>query len=343
MRRIFLVPGLVVLAAVSVSARGGTEAPVVHVYSHRHYETDQELFDRFSAATGIEVRVVQAGADELIRRLQAEGDGTPADLFITADAGRLFDAKQRGLLRPMGPSVDLERVPVALRDSERFWTAVTVRARVLAYHRDRVDPRDLSTYEALASEGRFNGRVAVRSSSNIYNVSLLASIIAHHGDETARAWAADMVDAFARPPQGNDRDQLRALAAGIADVAIVNTYYVGRMLTSSDPAERQVAEQVAVFFPNQEDRGTHINISGVGVTGAADNPAGAEALIQFLLRDESQREFAAANYEYPAIPSVEPSPVVAAWGDFSADTLPLEELGRNARRAVMIFDQAGWE
>jgi len=342
MRRDFFILGLLVLWGVSVYATGRSEAPVVHVYSHRHYETDQELFERFTAETGITVRVVQAGADELIQRLEAEGENSPADLFVTADAGRLYTAKERGLLQPMSLSREIERVPPELRDSERYWTALTMRARVIAFHRDRVDPADLSTYEALG-RGRFTGRIAVRSSSNIYNVSLLASIIAHDGADAARDWASGMVDSFARPPQGNDRDQLRAVAAGVADIAIVNTYYLGRMRTSGDAAERQVVEQVDIFFPNQENRGTHINVSGVGITNAADNPEAAQRLIAFLLRDESQEAFARANFEYPVVPDVEPSPVVSAWGEFVADTLPLEELGRNARQAVMIFNEVGWE
>lgn len=341
MRRRFFIYGLVVLAG-SVYATGRTETPAVHVYSHRHYETDQQLFERFTEETGIDVRVVQAGADELIQRLLAEGKNSPADVFITADAGRLYSAKEQGLLQPMASSPELERVPPELRDPERYWTALTMRARVIVYHRDRVDPTILSTYESLA-DGRFDGRVAVRSSSNIYNVSLLASIVAHEGVGAARSWASGMVRAFARPPQGNDRDQLRAVAAGVADIAIVNTYYVGRMLTSSDEAERSVAKQVEIFFPNQQNRGTHINVSGAGITSASDNPEAAQRLIAFLLREESQEIFAQANYEYPVVSGVEPSPLVASWGEFTADTLSLEELGRNARQAVMIFNEVGWE
>lgn len=339
--RVLMFFNLAVLS-LAIFAAGQSEGPVVHVYSHRHYDTDRELFDRFTQETGIEVRVVQAGADELIQRLAAEGDASPADLFITSDAGRLYQARARGLLRPIGGGTNLDRVPPSLRDGERYWTALTVRARVIAYDRERVDPAELSTYEALSGD-RFAGRVAVRSSANIYNISLLASIIANDGEVAAREWAAGMTRSFARAPQGNDRDQVRAVAEGVADFAIVNTYYLGRMLTSSDAAEREVAEQVAIFFPNQEDRGTHINISGIAVTSAADDPEAAERLISFLLGNEAQEAFARANFEYPVVPGVELNPVVAAWGDFTADSLPLEELGRNAQRAVMIFDEVGWE
>jgi iron(III) transport system substrate-binding protein len=206
----------------------------------------------------------------------------------------------------------------------------------------------LSTYEALAGDD-FAGSVAIRSSSNIYNISLLSSLIANLGADAAEEWAQGMTGSFAREPQGNDRDQLRAVASGEADYAVVNTYYIGRMLTSSDPAEVAVAEQVGVFFPNQpgvagsDGRGAHINVSGAGVTRHADNRDGAVRLLEFLLSDEAQSAYAQANYEFPVRDDITLAPEVAAWGEFVADDLALETLGANAQQATMIFDRVGWQ
>lgn len=337
--------------ASGVGATGQAESvgdtQTVHVYSHRHYDTDRELFDRFEEKTGIAVEVVEAGADELIQRLSAEGSATPADVLITVDAGRLYQATEADLLQPIESEVVRDALPPHLRDPEDHWTALTIRARVIAYHNERSNTDLLSTYEALATDD-FADSVAIRSSSNIYNVSLLASLIENLGADAAEEWAAGMTESFARPPQGNDRDQLRAVAAGEADFAVVNTYYVGRMLTSSDQADRNVAEQIGVFFPNQpgvpgsDGRGAHINVSGAGITRHADNPDGARALIEFLVGEEAQRSFAQANFEYPVREGIDPAPEVAGWGDFVADTLSLEALGANAREASMIFDRVDW-
>jgi iron(III) transport system substrate-binding protein len=348
-------PVSILIIALVVSVAGFTVASgqaedtdnVVHVYSHRHYDTDQELFRRFEEVSGMRVEVVEAGADELIQRLEAEGRNTPADLLITVDAGRLYQASDRELLQPLGSEVAAERLPQYLRDPEDHWAALTMRARVIAYHAERADRSILSTYEALADED-FADSVAIRSSSNIYNISLLASLVENLGADAAEEWAAGMTDSFARPPQGNDRDQLRAVASGEADYAVVNTYYIGRMLTSSEPADRAVAEQIGVFFPNQPEvsgsdgRGAHINVSGAGITRHADNPEGARALVEFLLSDEAQQSFAQANFEYPVVDGVPLAPEVARWGEFVADTLELEALGAQSREASMIFDRVGW-
>lgn len=319
-----------------------TEGPgVVNVYSHRHYEADQMLFDRFSELTGIEVQVVTASADELITRLEREGDASPADVLITVDAGRLHRAKELGLLRAVDSAVLSETIPAHLRDSEGYWFGLTQRARILAYARDRVTPEELSTYEDLA-DPRWQGRVLVRSSENIYNISLMASMIAANGLEASEAWAAGVVANFARAPQGGDTDQITDVAAGVGDVAIVNTYYVGRLLADPDPATRALAEQVGVFFPNQGDRGTHVNVSGAGVTTYAPNPENALALIEFLVSEEAQQIFAEANFEYPVREGVAWAAILQGWGEFRADTLPLQVLGERNNEAVMAFDRAGW-
>lgn len=339
-----IVAALTVATAVFALAAGQNEngPGVVHVYSNRHYDTDRALYEAFEAETGIDVRVVEAGSDELIQRLSAEGDQSQADLIITADVGRLHRAKEMGLLQPVDSSVLNERLPARLRDADGQWFALTKRARVVAYHRERADRSMLSTYEALAGPA-FSDSIAVRSSSNVYNQSLLASIIAHDGEEAAREWAAGIVANMAREPQGGDRDQLRAIAAGDADYAIVNTYYIGQMLTSTDPQDRTVAEQIGVFFPNQGGRGTHVNISGVGVTKVSDNVDGAIRLIEFLLSDEAQRQFAQANYEYPVVDDIPAAPEIAAWGEFKEDSLALTRIGELNEVAVRLFDETGWQ
>lgn len=332
------------VVAAQVSATGTPEADVadvVHVYSHRHYEADQQIFDRFEAATGLDVQVVQAGASELIERLEAEGDRSPADVLITVDVGRLTDAQSRGLLRPVRDPVIESLVPEQLRAADGSWFAVTRRARVIAYHPDRVDPSLITTYAALG-EPPMAGRIAIRTSSNIYNVSLMSWLIERDGADAARAWAEAVSGNLARDPQGNDRDQLRAVAAGDADVAVVNTYYLGLMLASSEAADREVASQLAIAFPDQGNGGTHVNISGAGITAAADNEAGARQLIAFLLSDEAQQIFAQANFEYPVRDGIEIAPEIAALGSFEASDIPLDDFASNAREATVIFDEVGW-
>jgi iron(III) transport system substrate-binding protein len=315
---------------------------VVNVYTHRHYDADQQLFDRFTAETGIRVNVVSASADELIQKLELEGAASPADLLITVDAGRLARAQEKGLLQALPSEVLEARIPIHLRNPEGYWYGLTYRARILAYHKERVNPATLSTYEALA-DSVWQGRLLTRSSENIYNQSLLASIIAHRGEEAARTWAAAVLRNMARSPKGGDRDQVLAIAAGEGDLAIVNTYYIGIMLESSDAAVREAAEQVGLFFPNQDDRGTHINISGAGVTAYAPNRAHALRLLEFLTEPEAQQTLANINFEYPVHPEVAWSGTLQAWGPFRADTLNLSELGTHNRKAVMIFDEVGWK
>jgi iron(III) transport system substrate-binding protein len=315
---------------------------VVSVYSHRHYESDQELFRRFTEATGIEVKVVTASADELITRLEAEGAASPADVLITVDAGRLHRAKERGLLQPVDSEVLRANVPAHLRDPEGYWYGLTRRARVIVYARDRVQPGEITRYADLADE-RWRGRVLVRSSDNIYNQSLLASLIAHEGEDAARAWAAGVARNMARPPSGSDTDQAKAVAAGVGDVAIVNTYYVARLMGSADPEARRVGERLGVVFPEQDGRGAHVNVSGAGVTAHAKNRENAIRLLEFLSGDEAQRVFAEANHEYPVKPGTEPSAILRSWGEFRADTLNLAVLGELNSAAVRIFDEVGWK
>jgi iron(III) transport system substrate-binding protein len=313
----------------------------VNVYSHRHYDTDKKLFQMFTERTGIKVNVVKAEADQLIKRLELEGRNSPADLLITVDAGRLFKAKSKGLLQPISSEILNKNIPSHLRDPEGYWYGLTTRARVIVYHKERVKLSELSTYEALTDK-KWKGRILVRSSHNIYNQSLLASIIAAKGPTFAEEWTKGVVANMAREPKGNDRDQVKAIAAGIGDIALVNTYYIGQMLDSNNPQEREAAEQVGIFFPNQDGRGAHINISGAGVTLSSKNLENAIKLLEFLSGDDAQRLFAQANYEYPVKPGVDRSEQVKSWGDFKADSINMSLLGQLNREAVEIFDRAGW-
>lgn len=314
----------------------------INVYTHRHYESDQELFNAFEEKSGIKVNVINASADELIQKMEMEGAQSPADVLITVDAGRLHRAKTKGLLQPVVDATIDSILPTYLRDEDNNWFALTKRARVVVYAKDRVDPLELSSYENLVDE-KWNKKIVIRSSSNIYNQSLMASIIANDGEEAAKMWAEGIVKNMARSPKGNDRDQVKAVAAGEGDLAIVNTYYIGKMLNSEDQTELDAADKVGVFFPNQEDRGTHINVSGIGVAKYAPNKEAAVAFIQFLLSEEAQRVFASSNYEYPVNSNVQAAEILQSWGSFKEDNLNLSKLGELNKQAVILFDEAGWK
>lgn len=315
---------------------------VVNVYTHRHYEPDQEVFKMFEESTGIKVKVINASADELIQKIKMEGKQSPADVLITVDAGRLHRAKEQGLLQSIDSEI-LERIiPSHLRDLDNQWFGLTKRARVIAYSLDRVNPEELSTYEDLVSK-KWEGKILVRSSSNIYNQSLMASIIANDGEQVAMTWAKGIVANMARSPKGSDRDQVKALVAGEGDLAIVNSYYIGKMLNSVDIEEVETAKEIGLFSPNQEGRGTHINISGAGVAKYAPNKDNAILFIEFLIGQDAQQIFTDANYEYPILNSVNIAQDIKAWGDFKEDTLQLTKLGENNKKAVLIFDEAGWK
>ncbi len=315
---------------------------VVTVYTHRHYEPDQDIFKMFEDKTGITVKVVNASADELIQKMKMEGKQSPADVLITVDAGRLSRAKDQDLLQSIDSEILEKSIPAHLQDVDNQWFGLTKRARIIAYAKDRVKPEELSTYEDLIAK-KWKGKILVRSSSNIYNQSLMASIIANDGEEVAKDWAKGMVANMARSPKGSDRDQVKAVVAGEGDLAIVNSYYIGKMLNSPDPEEVKAAEQVGLFFPNQNDRGTHVNVSGAGVAKYAPNKENAILFIEFLISEEAQQVFTNANYEYPILESVAPVQDIKNWGDFKEDNLGLNKLGENNKKAVLIFDEAGWK
>lgn len=318
------------------------ESREVTVYTHRHYESDQTLFSLFEEKTGIKVNVVNANADELIQKMIMEGAQSPADVLITVDAGRLHRAKENNLLQAVSSEIVNQTVPAHLRDKDNQWFGVSKRARILVYAKDRVSAEELSTYEDLATE-KWNNRLVVRTSGNVYNQSLLAAIIANNGEEAAKEWSAGIVKNMVRDPKGSDRDQVKAVFAGEGDVTFVNSYYVGNMLNSSDPEEVRAANGVGIFFPNQQTTGTHVNVSGVGVAKYAPNKENAIAFVEFLVSKEAQEVFAKSNYEYPVSAEVEMAETLKAWGDFKEDRLNLSILGENNKKAVILFDETGWK
>lgn len=320
----------------------GSSDKEVNVYSARHYQTDEDLFKQFTEETGIRVNLIKAGADQLINRLELEGDASPADLLITADAGYMLMAREKGLLQAMNKSITQGIVPSYLCDREGYWTGFTKRARVIVYDTAKVDPSELSTYEAL-TDPRWKERVLVRTSQNAYNQTLMASIIAAKGEEGALAWARGIVANMAQEPRGNDRDQVKSIAAGVGEVALVNTYYLGLLLHSSNEEEQQIARSMGIFFPNQDDRGAHINISAAAITRNAPNRENAERLIAFLLRREAQQLFAEVNHEYPVNIHSPWTALQKQWGDFKPDTLALEQLTPHLSTASILFTEAGWQ
>ncbi len=317
------------------------DAGVVNLYTTRHYDTDDVLYKTFTEKTGIKVNVI-SGKDELLTRLEQEGEATEADVFMTADAGNLARLKEKGLTQAVESEVLSKNIPEKLRDADNQWFGLTKRARVIVYAKDRVNPSELSTYEAL-TEPEWKGRVLIRSSENIYNQSLLASFIELNGEEAAKEWAAGIVANMARQPEGGDRDQIKAVVAGEGDVAISNTYYVGQLATSEDPEEVKVYEQVGVFFPNQETNGTHINVSGAAVVKHAKNVENAIKFIEFLSSVEAQDKFAEANSEYPVNSEATTTELVKSWGDFVEQDINLTKLGDNNARAIQILNEVGWK
>ncbi len=314
----------------------------VNVYSGRHYQVDEEVFRNFTEETGIRVNLIKADTDQLINRLALEGASSPADLLITADAGRLAQAAENGLLQPIESDLIQIVVPSHLRDPGGYWVGLTKRARVIVYHIDRVDPDELSTYEDLVSP-HWQGRVLVRSSQNHYNQTLLASIVAASGSDAAEAWARGLVNNMARSPQGNDRDQIKAMAAGTGDVAIVNTYYIGLLLHSTNAEERDVAKQVGIFFPNQNDRGTHINVSGIGLTASSRQTENAIRLAEYLLSEAVQKKLAEQNFEYPVSTVVTWPGLLESWGQFKEDTTSFSHIHGSLQEAMFIFNRLAWE
>ncbi len=340
MRKVIFI--LLVIATMVMAGCSQEKEETVNLYTSRHYDADQALLDAFTAETGIKVNVVKDDGSTLITRLETEGEDTEADLFITSDAGNLEIAKGKNLLQSVTSEVLNNNIPSNLRDDEEMWFGLTMRARVIVYSLDRVNPSELSTYEDLISE-KWNGKVLVRSASNMYNQSLLASLVATKGYDEAKIWAQGVKDNMARTPEGNDRAQAIAIAAGIGDVAIMNTYYIGKMIHSDEVEQTEAVNEVGVFFPNQGEGGTHINISGIALTKYAKNKDNAIKLMEYLSSEKAQETYAATNYEYPVNPNVEPSELLQSWGDFETQDINLSLLGEHNKDAVAIFEEVNWD
>jgi iron(III) transport system substrate-binding protein len=325
------------VAALLVPAQA---ADVVNVYSARHYDTDDEIYDNFTKQTGIEVKLIEGDSDALLARLEREGARSPADIFMAVDAGRLYQAEQREIFAATRSEVLESRVPASLRHPDGLWFGLSKRARIMLVSKDRVAGGAISSYEDLA-DPKWKGKVLIRSSSNVYNQSLVGSILHAHGEAAAEEWAQGLVANFARTPQGGDRDQIKAVAAGEGDVAVANSYYFARMLAGT-PEEREAAAQVRVVFPNQGDRGTHVNISGAGVLKSAPNRDNAVKFLEYLTSDAAQKIYAGGNFEYPVVEGVEMAPELVGLGDFEQDVLNASVFGRNNQAAVRLMDRAGW-
>ncbi len=319
------------------------EDQVVNIYSARKEALILPLLEKFKKQTGIDFKLVTGKADALLKRLEMEDKLSPADVFITVDAGRLYRAKTSGVLQAIDNALLKKRVPENFRDVDNYWFGLSQRTRPLIYANERVKASELSSYESLTDD-KWKGRICVRSSSNIYNQSLVASMIAANGIEKTEIWAKGLVANFARSPAGGDTDQIKAVAAGQCDIAIANTYYLGRLLLSDNEKDNAIAKKVAVFNPNQgeSDRGVHVNISGIGITRYANNVESANRLLEFLLNDEAQAWYAKVNSEYPVVKGVELSATVKSFGEFKADNVYLGKLGLNNLAAVKLMDRAGW-
>jgi iron(III) transport system substrate-binding protein len=338
--KFFLITLLAATAAgLSMPALSESE---VNLYSARQEALIKPLLEKFTEETGIRVNLVTGKADALLKRLESEGRNSPADVLLTVDAGRLHRAKALGVIQAIDSPVLEAAIPASYRDPEGDWWGLSLRARPIMYARDRVNPDELESYEALVQD-KWRGRICIRSSDNIYNQSLVASMIASDGAAAAEQWARGLVANFARPPRGGDRDQIKAVASGQCDIAIANTYYLGHMLASTDEAEQSAAEKLAIFWPNQDGRGTHVNVSGAAVTRSARNREEAVRLIEFLSTDSAQTWYAQVNYEYPVKSGVAWSPTLTDWGTFKADQVNLEVLGELNTEAVRIMDRAGWK
>jgi len=333
----------VVSALLFSAATFAQDNKVLNLYSSRHYQTDEALYANFTKQTGIKVNRIEAGEDALLERIRNEGERSPADVLVTVDAGRLWRAQQLGFFQPVKSALLDARIPASYREPGGQWFGFSLRARVIAYNKARVKAAEIPTYESLA-EPKWQGRVCMRSSTNIYNLSLMGAMIDHLGEAKAEQWARGVKANLAREPKGGDTDQLKSVAAGECDVTISNQYYYARLLRSAKPEERGIGEKIGVLFPNQADRGTHVNISGAGVMKNAPNREAAVKFLEYLAGDEAQRYFAEGNNEWPVVAGVKPdNPVLKMLGEFRQDSLNVAVLGRNQPGSQKIYDRVAWK
>ncbi len=329
---------LAATAALTTSAIAEGE---VNLYSSRHYDTDERLYSDFTEATGITINRIEGNADELIARMQAEGANSPADVLLTVDTSRLERAKDAGVLQSIESAILEERVPDNLQDSDNQWFGFSKRARIIFYDKTEVT-NPPATYADLADPG-YAGKICIRSSTNTYNQTLLASIIENEGEEAAKAWAQGVKDNMARDPQGGDTDQLRGVASGECDIAVSNTYYFARAVAGGVDGLSDNLDMFGWVFPNQDGSGAHVNLSGAGVAANAPNRDNAIAFLEYLASDSAQKYFAAGNNEYPVVEAVETTAAVDTLGAFKEDKVSLSAVAKNLPRAQQIFNEVGWE
>ncbi len=332
----------ITLGELSRSRRSLADAGVINLYSSRHYDSDNQLYEGFTKKTGIKINLVEGKGDALIERIKSEGANSPADVFLTVDAGRLWRAQQANILKPISSSTLNNAIPANLRDPQGRWYGFSKRARVVMYSKSRVNPSELSSYEDLA-DPKWKGKVLIRSSGNIYNQSLVAAMMEALGAQQTEAWGQKFVGNFARPPEGNDTAQIKAVAAGVGNVALANSYYLARLAQSNDPADQKIVREVGMFFPNQRSRGTHINISGAGVVTTAPNQAGAIQFLEYLVSPEAQQMFVQGNNEYPVVTGVPNPQVLQQFGSFKEDNINVSTYGRLNAEAIKMMDRVGWK
>ncbi len=313
----------------------------VNIYSSRHYDTDNELYDRFTEETGIHINLIEGSSDELIERIRNEGINSPADIVITVDAGRLWRAKEAGILQPHNSDFLNETIPQQMQDAEGYWVGLSERTRGIIYNRSTVDPAELQGYLELADE-KWEGRICIRSSNNIYNQSLVASMIEVLGEEATEEWAGRLVQNFARPPQGGDTDQIKAVAAGLCDVALANHYYLARLMQSSSAQDREVAGQVGIYFPPAEYGGTHVNISGAGIAANSPNREHAVRFLEYLATEDTQLIFAVGNNEFPVLGGLDLPEALLSFGTYDSDAVNVTYYGVNNPAAIRLMDRVGW-
>ncbi|CAJ91907.1 ABC-type Fe3+ transport system, periplasmic component [Cupriavidus necator] len=338
-----LLPRAAALALLTLPLAAAAQEKVLNLYTARHYQTDEALYANFTKQTGIKINRIEGQEDPLLERIRNEGANSPADVFITVDIGRLWRAQQAGVFAPVKSKALESRIPANYRDPNGEWFGFSARGRVIAYNKTAVKAGDIASYEDLA-DPKWKGKVCTRSSGHVYNLSLVSSLIAHDGEARTEQWARGVAANLARVPKGGDTDQLKAVAAGECDVAIANTYYIARLLKSTKPEDKAVADKLGVLWPNQSSQGVHMNVSGGGMLKHAPNKEAAVKFLEYLASDEAQRYFADGNNEWPVVQGVKVSnPALEALGTFKADTINVAELGKYQPQAQKLVDRAGFK
>jgi iron(III) transport system substrate-binding protein len=337
-----LFSGLFAAALGLASVAANAQQKVLNLYSSRHYQTDDALYANFEKATGIKINRVDGPEDPLIERMKNEGNKSPADVLITVDMGRLLKAQEAGLFQPIKSAVLDEKIPRELRAPDGTWFGFSIRARPIYYAKGKIDPKQIANVEDLA-DPKFKGKICVRSGTHPYMISMMSSIIAANGPAKAEEWARGVVANMARAPKGGDTDQIKGVAAGECEIALGNTYYFVRLMKSDKPDEKAVVEKVGIVFPNQANRGTHINISGAGVAKHAPNKEAAVKFLEYLAGPEAQAYLANGNNEYPVVGKPTGNPQLTSLGEFKRDSLSMDMVGRNYAAAAQIFDRVGWK